>query len=384
MLECADDGFAHGAHNSEACEFGCRGLFGTCNKCGRALCGARKFMPLSSPQRNRLHKAIGDFEPAQRPPRIARVKTGTSRPLWSVMIPTFNCASFLRETLACVLAQDPGPGAMQIEVIDDVSTRGDPEAVVRELGRGRVQFFRKPRNEGAIATFNTCVARSRGRLVHVLHSDDFVSPGFYRAVENAAATHPEVAAFFVRCRIVDEHGGLESVAPRMRWLEAPTRDVRPLHHVNTLYTPGSVLRRSFYEKQGGFMLPLVHCADWEMWTRAIARGGGLWLDDLLASYRQFAGNDTSRLARSAENIRDRLRLAAIFAHRSPEFDYGLCERTLARQALRQMQRFAGLGDEDGASANEAMYYLLAPPSRRRLLAAWDREIGIPPVPRLRA
>lgn len=62
------------------------------------------------------------------------------RPTWSVVIPTYNCADFLRITLKGVLDQDPGPDEMQIEVVDDVSTKDDPEGVVRELGKGRVSL----------------------------------------------------------------------------------------------------------------------------------------------------------------------------------------------------------------------------------------------------
>ena len=71
-------------------------------------------------------------------PNIETLPAGTVRPLWSVMIPAYNCASYLRQTLASVLAQDPGPEQMQIEVVDDGSTKDDPESVVRETGKGRV------------------------------------------------------------------------------------------------------------------------------------------------------------------------------------------------------------------------------------------------------
>jgi glycosyltransferase involved in cell wall biosynthesis len=292
------------------------------------------------------------------------------------MIPTYNCAKFLRETLSSVLAQDPGTDEMQIEVVDDASTQGDPESVVRSIGKGRVDFFRKPKNEGVTPNFNTCLERSRGQLVHILHSDDFAEPGFYKRVQTAAAATTRTAAFFVRCRIIDEDGTLDSLSPRMRNLSHSTRSVAELLQNNGIFTPGVVIRRSCYEKNGGFLPSLVHCGDWEMWVRVISSGGGLWLNEPLASYRVSASNDTNRLTRSGENIRDRLRLAAIFALRFPEFDYGLCERTMARLARRQMQRFELIGDAEGASANRRLYRVLAPESRRRLLEAWDREIGI--------
>ncbi|MEH2436132.1 MAG: glycosyltransferase [Nostoc sp.] len=44
---------------------------------------------------------------------ISPVPKETPRPLWSVIIYTYNCANYLRETLASVLAQDPGADVMQ-------------------------------------------------------------------------------------------------------------------------------------------------------------------------------------------------------------------------------------------------------------------------------
>src|SRR5262245_31425455 len=105
---------------------------------------------------------------------------GSPRPLWSVMIPKFNCARFLRQTLESVLCQDPGPEVMEIEVVDDCSTKDDPEQVVRDVGRGRVKFYRQKQNVGHTRNFETCLQRTSGQLVHLLHGDDAVIRGFYQ------------------------------------------------------------------------------------------------------------------------------------------------------------------------------------------------------------
>ena len=66
---------------------------------------------------------VRDFE--YRDP-IAPLPQEAARPKWSVMIPAYNCARFLAATLESVLAQDPGPAQMQIEVVDDCSS-DDPK-----------------------------------------------------------------------------------------------------------------------------------------------------------------------------------------------------------------------------------------------------------------
>ena len=84
-----------------------------------------------------------------RPPTVSPLPTGFARPFWSVMIPIYNCREdYLRETLRSVLCQDPGIADMQIEVIDNCSTIGDPEVVVCEMGGGRIEYHRQPANVG--------------------------------------------------------------------------------------------------------------------------------------------------------------------------------------------------------------------------------------------
>jgi glycosyltransferase involved in cell wall biosynthesis len=137
-------------------------------------------------------------------PTIPPIAPDIHRPRWSVMIPTYNCAEHLKQTLCSVLQQAPDPSVMEIEVVDDCSTQDDPEAVVNEFGQGRVRFYRQPQNGGAIHNFNTCIQRSTGELLHILHGDDKVLPGFYGALDQAFQTEPSIGAAFCRSIYITE------------------------------------------------------------------------------------------------------------------------------------------------------------------------------------
>ncbi|MGD1911612.1 MAG: glycosyltransferase family 2 protein [Rivularia sp. (in: cyanobacteria)] len=238
--------------------------------------------------------------------KIQPVPEDVSRPLWSVMIPTYNCANYLRETLASVLAQDPGAEVMQIEVIDDYSTKDDPAAVVEELGRGRVKFYRQPKNVGYIKNFNTCLERSQGKLIHLLHGDDCVRDNFYTKIQSGFETEPSIGAAFCRQMNTNENGE-EVWCPEV---EQPHSGVLSnwIERIGVqciIQPPSIVVRRDVYEKLGGFDSRIC-CAgeDWEMWVR-IAAHYSMWYEpEPLVNYRVHSASLTKRCQRKGQNIRD--------------------------------------------------------------------------------
>jgi glycosyltransferase involved in cell wall biosynthesis len=284
--------------------------------------------------------------------QIAPIPAGVERPFWSVMIPSFNCAGYLRETLESVLAQDPGPQQMQIEVVDDCSDKDDPEEIVTQIGRGRVSFHRKSANEGAIRNFNTCIERSCGHLIHILHGDDLVEKGFYEEFSAAFELSPECAAIFCRAFLIDENRDLLGLSEFYRNLNAGSNDLRDLIMDNRITSPAAVVKRRFYERYGGFDTSLIHAADWDMWVRAVVKGGARMLNRPLASYRMFDASDTGRLRRSAEHLRDTLRFykkcdAADLA----QFDRDVSHNNLIRWSFAEARNFQRLGDQEAARMN---------------------------------
>lgn len=240
------------------------------------------------------------------PPPIPALtgQAAQERPLWSVMVPAYNCGEYLSQTLRSVLAQDPGEALMQIEVVDDASTDIDVGALVHELGGGRVSFYRQPFNRGSLRNFETCLLRSRGHLVHLLHGDDTVKQGFYEKMGALLERHPQAGAAFCRYVSRDHDTGevltSEEEAPEAGILE----DWLPrLACKQRIQTPAMVVRREVYESLGAFYA--VHYGeDWEMWLRIAAHYPTAYHPDVMAEYRKHAASISGRYILTGQNIRD--------------------------------------------------------------------------------
>jgi glycosyltransferase involved in cell wall biosynthesis len=129
---------------------------------------------------------------------IARLAERGDRPFWSVMIPTYNASGLLKKILRSVLDQDPGPGQMQIAVVDDCSPSGVAAQIVDRVAPGRVEFHRQPSNVGLAANWNGCIERARGHWIHLLHQDDVVLARFYERLGRAGRECPDAGAAFCR------------------------------------------------------------------------------------------------------------------------------------------------------------------------------------------
>lgn len=238
------------------------------------------------------------------PPIINTVTDTVDRPLWSVMIPSYNCTNYLKYTIQTVLAAGYTAANMQIEVVDDFSTDDDIQSLVQECGKGRVNFFRQPSNVGSLRNFETCINRSRGRLVHILHGDDLIMPGFYQEIESLFNDNPSAGAAFTGLSVIDEHGkflyhnNIVQAHPGIipGWLFTIAK-------AQYLRTCAIVVKRSVYEELGSYFA--VHYGeDWEMFVRIASKFPVAYSPANLALYRLHNNNISSRYFSTGQNIKD--------------------------------------------------------------------------------
>ena len=242
-------------------------------------------------------------------PDIDPISDSADRPFWSVMIPTYNASeSYLVQALESILVQDPGAASMQIEVVDDGTTTFDPESVVKEIGKGRVAFYRQPRTLGLAGNWNACLRRARGLWVHLLHQDDKVLGGFYERLRAPCTQDPRIAAAFCRGAGIDETG-------KIKWVQEPERETAGIlvnfvareAATNRIVSPSIIIRRAVYEEIGGFHTGMPYCADWDLYKR-VALFGPIWYEpQCLACWREHDASASALLKTSGEDLVDRRR-----------------------------------------------------------------------------
>lgn len=295
------------------------------------------------------------------PPRIAPLRSSGNRPFWSVMIPTFNPRrDYLEQAIGSVINQGHGPEEMEIVVVDDCSHEVDVASLVESIAGSRVAFQRNMSNLGLAGCWNSCIERSRGEWIHILHQDDYVAKAFYKCLRGFAELHPEVGFLATRSFMVDENGVITGVMPRVPSLEKGGNAVGEFFYYTPVQCPGVVVRRRCYEEVGGFRGDLKYLLDCEMWARAINAGAGIVSSEVLAYYRGNAENQSGRLWRSGEALEDYARLYALFSNWYEGFDAANAQRMLIAMARGGEQRMLQLGDIEAARVYREYWKTNAP------------------------
>ena len=118
-------------------------------------------------------------------------------PTISVIIPAYNRATLIPQTLDAILAQDTP--ALEVIAVDDGSTDATP--AVLDAYRPRVRTLRVS-NGGDLAARNTGLRAASGRLVAFCDSDDLWRPGYLTAMAALWQQAPDLVAAYGNFQIV--------------------------------------------------------------------------------------------------------------------------------------------------------------------------------------
>ena len=214
----------------------------------------------------------------------------------SVIIPTYNCASFLRESLDSVFAQTHA--AHEVIVVDDGST--DATSEVLAAYHGRVTVLSAP-HRGYAAARNLGLDRASGDWIAFHDADDIALPDRVAAPLEALRQDPTLEGIFCNGARMDDDTRL--VPPPL----ARDATERPLTAADVfagfpIYFQGALMRRSVFAETGAFTTALQVHPDMEYGYRLLARHHVRFVDRVVFRYRWHGGNVTRDSLAGREEI----------------------------------------------------------------------------------
>lgn len=187
-------------------------------------------------------------------------------PFFSTIIPSFNRAALIAQTLDSVLAQEFTD--QEIIVVDDGSTDGTLDVLDRYAGRIRVV---QQANAGPGAARNRGVEHATGKYVAFLDSDDLWFPwalATYKAVIDDCDEPSIVTGSHVDFTDAAELAHIRRCVPRFRayadFLASPRSWIIP---------SGLVLTPEAHRQAGGFRTDIWICEDADYWLRVSCAPG---------------------------------------------------------------------------------------------------------------
>jgi glycosyltransferase involved in cell wall biosynthesis len=188
----------------------------------------------------------------------------------SIIIPTRERLNYLEVALASIAPQASAAGA-EVLVVDDAGASSAARALAERFG---ARYEPHPAPLGLNAARNTGVERSSGELVVFADDDIRASPGWLRALIDAAREQPLVDVFTgpIRPRLAGS-------PPRSCGRESAPITSLDLgaENTRTRYAWGAnmAIRRSALERVGPFDVTLEHGGDEQEWQdRLIAAYAG--------------------------------------------------------------------------------------------------------------
>jgi glycosyltransferase involved in cell wall biosynthesis len=186
----------------------------------------------------------------------------------AVVIPTFNRATTILETLQSVLKQSVHVN--EIIVVDDFSS-DDTVRIVESLCSSIVRVIRNQSNVGAANSRNRGAFAASSDWIAFLDSDDIWTHDKLLEDLKALRARPDAIAIVSNHIAVTDGSGIQAPTRKERFTD-PLSALRIENYLGTC--SAMTVRRDKLLEIGGFTPFLKSCQDWDVWIR-IARMGAI-------------------------------------------------------------------------------------------------------------
>ncbi|MGN1240278.1 MAG: glycosyltransferase [Paludibacteraceae bacterium] len=201
------------------------------------------------------------------------------KPLVSIIIPLYNAAPYIKETLDSVLASTYRP--IEVVIVDDGS-QDDSLRVARDycLQHTLCRVLSQP-NAGVSAARNHAIREAKGKYILPVDADDKIGATYIEHAVEVLEQQDDIRIVGCRAMMFGE--------VNKEW-QLPTFSHALLARKNMIPVT-SLFRRSDWEQVGGFCEEDIYREDWDFWLSLMEQGGTFHkLDEIGLYYRVRKGS----------------------------------------------------------------------------------------------
>jgi len=223
----------------------------------------------------------------------------------SVIIPSYNHASFVGKAIKSVLMQDYE--GFELIIADDFSKDNSVEVIDTFVDPRISKFFLK-KNLGPTDILKFLISHSKGKYIALLNSDDIWCQGKLKKQVEFLDNNPEIAACFtwadfineddtpyIGDRTIDLNTFIEANKSQSEWLH------RFYYLNNRLCHPSIMIRKGIYSKIGFYNGAIRQLPDLEYWVRLVLNYPIHILEEIYVHHRRLSSDVENTSASSSKN-----------------------------------------------------------------------------------
>lgn len=250
--------------------------------------------------------------------------------LVSIIMPSYNTARFIKETVDSVLAQSYTN--WELIIVDDCSTDNTDDVVAQFSGDSRIKYIKNNKNSGAAESRNRALREAKGKWIAFLDSDDLWAPD---KLEKQIAFMKDNGYHFSYTAYTEID---ENSEPNGKTVTGPKRITKSGMYNYCWMGCLTVM----YDAEAAGLIQIESIRknnDYAMWLKVCKKADCYLLDETLAKYRKRSGSISNH--GYTKLIKWHYRLYRIAEHKNPVSSAVLTVRNLFFGTLKKIMYVKG-------------------------------------------
>ncbi len=217
-----------------------------------------------------------------------------NEPLVTVIMPSYNSSSFIKESVESIINQSYGKWEL---LITDDNSIDDTIRIVENLkiNEPRIKLFKNEKNMGPAFSRNICLENAEGKYIAILDSDDLADRERLEEQVDYLEKNDNIFLLATSAILIDEKG---NILRKSRQITDPLKLIKRLEKKNAIYH-SSVMYRNI---KGLNYRTNIESEDYDFYLRLLTDGEKIaGIEEPLISYRIRANSNSF-----SKSIRTRL------------------------------------------------------------------------------